>query len=61
LENVSQPLSTDVNYVKQERPRGLLRWDLAIDANMTGEQTYALDWRVEVARGKDVEMTPLPE
>lgn len=61
LEKLSQPLSTDANYLKQERPRGLLRWDLSIDANMTGEQTYTLDWRVEVARGKDIEMTPLPE
>ena len=61
LEKLSQPLSTDPNYLKTEHPHGLLRWDLAIDANMTGEQTYALDWRVEVARGKDVEMTPLPE
>ncbi len=61
LEKLSQPLSTDANFLKQERPRGLLRWDLGIDANMTGEQTYSLDWRVEVARGKDVEMTPLPE
>jgi len=61
LEKLSQPLSTDSNYLKTVRPRGLLRWDLTIDANMTGEQTYAIDWRVEVARGKDVEMTPLPE
>jgi uncharacterized protein (TIGR02231 family) len=61
LEKLSQPLSTDPNYLKTERPHGLLRWDLAIDANMTGEQTYAFDWRVEVARGKDVEMTRLPE
>lgn len=61
LEKLSQPLSTDANYLKQERPRGLLRWDLSINANMTGEQTYVLEWRVEVARGKDVEMTPLPE
>jgi uncharacterized protein (TIGR02231 family) len=61
LKELSHPLSTDPNYLKTDRPRGLLRWDLGIDANMTGKQTYALDWRVEVARGKDVEMTPLPE
>lgn len=61
LSQLSQQLSTDANYTKKDRPRGLLRWDLAIDANLTGEQSYSLDWQIEVARGKDVEMTPLPE
>jgi len=61
LKQLSQPLATDPNYLNKDRPRGLLRWDIAVDANLTGDQSYSLSWRVEVARGKDVEMTPLPE
>ena len=61
LDGLTQSLSVDDNYVKNDRARGLLRWDIAIDANMTGEQMYGLDWQVKVARSKDVEMTPLPE
>ena len=61
LKNLSTPLSTDNLYLIRERPLGLLRWDLTIPANMTSDSSYLIDWRVEVARGKDIEMTPLPE
>ncbi len=61
LKNMNTPLSTDPAYVSAEKPLGLLRWDLNIPANMTGDNSYVFDWQVEIARGKDVEMTPLPE
>lgn len=61
LKNESIPLSTDAVYVKTERPQGILRWDLTIPANRTGDQSFALSWQVEVSRGKDIEITPLPE
>ena len=61
LDNVSSPLSTHPAYVQSSQPLGLLRWDLNIPANMTGENRYVLTWQVEIARGKDIEMTPLPE
>ncbi len=61
LQNMNTPLSSDPLYVSTEKPLGLLRWDLNIPANMTGDQSYVFDWQVEIARGKDIEMTPLPE
>ena len=61
LDAVSTPLSTDAEYLKTERPQGILRWDLTIPANMTGEQSFSMTWQVTVARGKDIKTTPLPE
>lgn len=61
LKNLNTPLSSDPLYVRTEKPLGLLRWDLNVPANMTGDQSYIFDWQVEIARGKDIEMTPLPE
>jgi len=61
LNNLSSPLSTDKRYVDSEKPMGLLRWDLTIPANSTGDASLVLNWEVEIARGNDVKMTPLPE
>jgi uncharacterized protein (TIGR02231 family) len=61
LKDLSSPLSTNQKYVDSEKPMGLLRWDLTIPAQSTGDASFVLSWRVEVARGKDIEMTPLPE
>ena len=61
LNNLSSPLSTDKRYVDSEKPMGLLRWDLNIPANSTGDASFVLNWEVEIARGNDVKMTPLPE
>ena len=61
LKSPSSALSTDVNYLEADFPRGLLRWDLTVPANSTGESSFVLTWRVDIARGKNVEMTPLPE
>jgi uncharacterized protein (TIGR02231 family) len=61
LKNLSSPLSTNVNYLKTERPQGILRWDLTIPANVTGDQSFTMTWQVEIARGKDIELSPLPE
>lgn len=61
LDSVSTPLSTNPTYVESSQPLGLLRWDLNIPADMTGDNSFVLTWQVEIARGKDIEMTPLPE
>ncbi|MDP7008683.1 MAG: mucoidy inhibitor MuiA family protein [Phycisphaerales bacterium] len=54
-------LSTDTTYLESERPLGLLRWDLEIPATSTGDSSFVLTWQVDVARGKNVDITPLPE
>ena len=61
MKNLSEALSTDPVYLDVDRPRGLLRWDLHIPAQKTGDQSFVMRWRVEVARSNNIEMTPLPE
>ncbi|MBT4585001.1 MAG: mucoidy inhibitor MuiA family protein [Phycisphaerae bacterium] len=61
LKNESMQLSTDANYLEADFPRGLLRWDLTVPANSTGETSFVMTWQVDIGRGKNVEMTPLPE
>ncbi len=61
LKNLSIPLSQDPRYLRAERPQGILRWDLSIPANKTGENKFVLTWDEEVARGNDIQISPLPE
>ena len=61
LKGLSSPLSTNAIYVETDRPLGLLRWDLNVLANRTGDKKDSITWKVEVARGKDIEHTPLPD
>ena len=61
LKDLSKPLSTNPKYLETKRTLGLLRWDLRVQANSTGEKKEAITWKVEVARGKDIETTPLPD
>ncbi|MBT5365511.1 MAG: mucoidy inhibitor MuiA family protein [Phycisphaerae bacterium] len=61
VKNLSSPLSTDATFVSTNQQQGILRWDLSIPANNTGDQSFTMSWQVEIARGKDVKLTPLPE
>jgi uncharacterized protein (TIGR02231 family) len=61
LKKQSQALSSDAHYLQTDFPLGLLRWDISIPAQSTGESSFVLTWQVDVGRGKDVKMTPLPE
>ena len=57
----SIPLSTNQSYLDDDRKQGILRWDLNVPGNSTGEYADILTWTVEVSRSKDIEITPLPE
>ena len=59
--NLSHPLATDVDYVEQKKPQGLMKWMLNVPASASGGAAMAVMWGVEVNRAKDLEMTPLPE
>jgi uncharacterized protein (TIGR02231 family) len=61
VKHLSAPLSTDIAYENSDRQQGILRWDITVPANTTGDQSFMLTWQVEIARGKDIELTPLPE
>lgn len=45
-------LSKDALYVREERPKNLLRWDLTVDPNTHGEKAMSIDYqfRLELER-----------
>ena len=60
MSEVSPPLSTDVQYVNNQKKRGLLRWDIMIPAYSTGDKAKIVNYSYSINRGKDIETTPLP-
>ncbi len=57
----SMPLSTDAAYVSEGLSQGLLRWDLTVPANRTGDDAFTVTYDLEIERKDGVEMTPIPE
>ena len=60
MSEVSPPLSTDVQYVNNQKKQGLLRWDIMIPAYSTGDKAKIVNYSYSINRGKDIETTPLP-
>lgn len=52
LGTVSPDLSKDTTYVRAERPKNLLRWDVTVDPGMHGEKaaTISYDFKLEYDR-----------
>ncbi|MAT80638.1 MAG: hypothetical protein CMJ29_03205 [Phycisphaerae bacterium] len=61
VKNLSLPLSTDARYVSADLPRGLMRWDLTVPANDTGQNAFSISYDLLVERKEGVMMTPLPD
>ncbi|MBI5834297.1 MAG: DUF4139 domain-containing protein, partial [Armatimonadetes bacterium] len=61
LADNGQPLSTDALYVEQEKPRGLLRWDLELPANATGTKALSFTFKVKLEFDKQMAVGELPE
>lgn len=59
--DLSVPLATDKEFTEEDQPRGLLKWILNVPAGATGNKALLVTYGVEINRGKDIEMTPLPE
>ena len=61
LVDVAPPLAADADYVEEEKPQGLLKWDLNVPATAKDEAAMVITFGVRVNRGKGIEMTPLPD
>ena len=59
LENLSDPLSTDAEYVRDQQPKGVLRWDIEVPANAVGEKARTLSWSLDVRWPEDMTVTGL--
>lgn len=55
------PLSTNAEYVRDQLPQGIMRWDLQIPATATGASAMAITWTTKISAPRDAELTPVPD
>jgi uncharacterized protein (TIGR02231 family) len=61
LYDLSHALAKDTEYVEEQRPTGLLKWLLGVGAKANNASPFVVTYNIDINRGKDVNMTPLPE
>ena len=54
IDNLSQPLSVDPEYVRDEKPKGILRWEVVVPANAVGDKATSLTWTLDVRWPKNM-------
>lgn len=54
------PLSEDPLYTSQQKPRGLLRWDLEVPANANGAKAYSFTYQFTMEFDKNYSIGDLP-
>lgn len=60
LVDPGHPLSEDPLYVAQQKPRGLLRWDVEVPANAQGATAYDLTYQFQIEFDKSYDIGELP-
>lgn len=53
LANTSSILSTDERYMRDQQPKGLLRWDLTLEPNTHGPKASSLTYQYKLEYAKD--------
>ncbi len=53
LEDMTDKLSSDAVYLRDLKPRGILRWDIQIDASASGEKARDVQYQFEMKFAKD--------
>jgi hypothetical protein len=54
LTDVSHPLSTDAEYLRTERDKGILRWDLELAPNTTGKNATIINYAFTLKYDNDM-------
>jgi hypothetical protein len=60
LGKTDQPLSTDALYVAQQKPRGLLRWDVEVPAKASGPNALVLNYQFTAEFDRNFDIGDLP-
>ncbi len=60
LGSPAQPLSTDSNYVANQRKNGLLRWDVDVPAQATGTERLNIDYQFTLEHDRQFEIAGIP-
>jgi len=61
LVGLSHPLAADAKYLEEQKPLGLLKWDLAIPPANSNNRAFSLDFGVRINRAKNVPISGLPD
>ncbi|MDG2423148.1 MAG: mucoidy inhibitor MuiA family protein [Phycisphaerales bacterium] len=61
VNNLSLPLSTNPQFVADDLPRGLMRWDVTVPASSIGDKAFKVSYDLLIERKEGVRMTPLPD
>ncbi|MBX3355932.1 MAG: mucoidy inhibitor MuiA family protein [Phycisphaeraceae bacterium] len=56
-EGLTRPLSTDPEYLRDEAPMGILRWDLSVPATSTGANAMTVEWTTKVSAPRDLRIS----
>lgn len=57
LKNLTSALSTNAAYLANDRPLGILRWDLTLPPSAS----TTIEWTITVSRSADLKITPIPQ
>jgi hypothetical protein len=58
LKETSHPLSRDAEYVRTERPKGILRWDMELAPNTSGPKAAVLTYVYAMKYDKSLSVVP---
>jgi uncharacterized protein (TIGR02231 family) len=61
LGDLKDPLSEDKVYLRTERPKNLLRWDIMVPAAATGEKARIIDYSFTVDFDRNLALNPVGE
>jgi hypothetical protein len=53
------PLSSDADYIRTQKDKGILRWDLNLSANTTGQKTKIITYGYTMKYDKDKSIEPV--
>ncbi|MBN1124747.1 MAG: mucoidy inhibitor MuiA family protein [Sedimentisphaerales bacterium] len=57
----SHPLSSDSDYLRNQQPKGILRWDLTLDPNTTGETAVVITYGFTLKYDNDMHIRTVKE
>jgi len=60
LDNIKDPISKDKLYQREERPMGILRWDIEVPANASGESARLVEYQYTIEYDRQF-VVSLPE
>jgi hypothetical protein len=57
---LGKALSSDTRYERQDRKKGLLRWDVKVPAQSIGPKSFTLDYQMQMEYDKQLSIASLP-